>query len=188
MKKWIAGLLVVLSVGAINVKAEAVVVNFDDLIGQTLVPNGYGGIATWTDWEYYSWSQPPYTPSSDPTRVYALTLDNSMEWSSPVDFQGAWFSGPDFTSVYFEGYLANVLQGTSGSLAPSSTATFLAANFNNVDRVRVVSAKDRDLYVMDDVTYNEGQGNGEPVIPEPATMALLGSGLLGFAGLRRKRS
>ncbi len=31
-------------------------------------------------------------------------------------------------------------------------------------------------------------GGGNPVVPEPATMALLGSGLLGFVGLRRKRS
>ena len=30
--------------------------------------------------------------------------------------------------------------------------------------------------------------NGGHVIPEPASMLLLGSGLLGFAGIRRKRS
>lgn len=34
----------------------------------------------------------------------------------------------------------------------------------------------------------EGGDGGEPVVPEPATMALLGSGLMGFVGLRRKRS
>ena len=34
---------------------------------------------------------------------------------------------------------------------------------------------------------NPGAG-GNNVIPEPATMALLGSGLLGFVGLRKKRS
>jgi len=32
-----------------------------------------------------------------------------------------------------------------------------------------------------------GNGNGGPVIPEPSTMLLLGAGLLGFVGLRKKR-
>jgi hypothetical protein len=38
------------------------------------------------------------------------------------------------------------------------------------------------------VPAGTGPGGANPTIPEPATMALLGSGLLGFVGLRRKRS
>ena len=50
--------------------AGAVVVNFDDLVGQALVPNGYGGI-NWNDeWTYYGWTQDPYNPSSPPARVW----------------------------------------------------------------------------------------------------------------------
>jgi len=33
-----------------------------------------------------------------------------------------------------------------------------------------------------------GNGNGGPVIPEPSTMLLLGAGLIGFVGLRKKKS
>jgi len=38
--------------------------------------------------------------------------------------------------------------------------------------------------VLDDLTYQRGAS----VVPEPATMTLLGSGLLGLIGFRRKRS
>ena len=34
----------------------------------------------------------------------------------------------------------------------------------------------------------EGGDGSEPVVPEPATMVLLGSGLLGFVGLRKKEA
>jgi len=39
-----------------------------------------------------------------------------------------------------------------------------------------------------DEAHTHGDEQSEPVVPEPATMALLGSGLLGFVGLRKKRS
>jgi hypothetical protein len=38
------------------------------------------------------------------------------------------------------------------------------------------------------VPAGTGPGQANPTIPEPATMALLGSGLLGFVGMRRKHS
>lgn len=167
---------------AMIAKSEAVIVNFDDLVGQAAVPNGYGGITTWTDWTYYSFAQPPYTPHSDFVRIYDLSNNNAMDWSSPVDFQGAWIAGQDFTTVRFDGYLANVLQSSSSTINASSTPTFLSANFGTqVDRVVVISNAP-DFFILDDVTYNE---EGTPgVIPEPASLSLLGIGLIGL--IRKK--
>lgn len=80
--------------------------------------------------------------------------------------------------MYFEGYLGGNLVGTSATLVPSSTPTFLAANFGGpVDYVNVVSAEYNN-FAMDDVTYQ--------VIPAPGAI-LLGSIGVGFVSWLRRR-
>jgi hypothetical protein len=166
-----------------------VTINFDDLVGHDRLATDYAGLCWSPNWFHYDWDQPPYNPSSPPVRVYnhhpAGTPTPSIDFSSigPVTFEGAYFSGYDFATVYFEGYLDTALVGTSVSLIPSSTPTFLAANFPGpVDRVEVHSAAPTNV-VMDGVTYTPGA-----IIPAPGAL-ILGSIGTGFVGwLRRRRT
>jgi hypothetical protein len=162
------------------------VINFDDLARQDSgnaawsIPEGYGGV-NWTDWEYYTNFINPWNPHSPSVAVESFTNDNLMQWSTPVDFQGAWFAGSSYATVTFEGYLGGILQATSSTLIPSSTPTFLAANFGTeVDAVRVVSPVPA-YAVMDDATFTRRVD----VVPEPSSILLLSFGLLG-TGLVRK--
>jgi hypothetical protein len=165
--------------------ASAAVVNFDDLVGSALVPDGYGGITWGGNWVYYGDVQPPFTPESSPNRVYqnyGLFPAGSVHavpfyFPSPVVFAGAFFAGLETSPVYFDLYLGSTLVWTSLTVVPNETPAFLASGYAGaVDEVRVVSGSSR---VMDDVTY-------EP-IPEPGTLLLLGGGLLGLPALRRRQ-
>ena len=137
----------------------SVVINFDDLVGQGVVPDGYGGVNDWGGWEYYDWAQDPYNPHSPPCRVYNYT-DGFFAFGYDVVFEGAWFAGYD--SVYFQLYNDNQLVHTSGSIGLSNVPTWLGAGYNGaVDQVQVVGSM--GFFVMDDVQY----------VPEPATLGLL---------------
>ncbi len=182
IKRWV--LIVSLCVFfAAGVNAGTVVVNFDDLIGSALVPDGYGGIDWGGQWEYYDSDQPPYNPSSPPDRVYDWVTEGQFSFLAPTVFDGAWFAGYSFATVQFNLYLSGVLMASSGVLSPSDVPTFLGSGYAGlVDKVGVLSPSP-DFFVMDDVTYQSS-------IPEPATLSLVGGavGLLAFVVRRRRHA
>lgn len=179
----LAGLLALSLTAA---KAQTVV-NFDDLVGQGAVPDGYGGITWGGNWTYYGAVQPPYTPHSPNNRVYDTNREGFFTLNTPSVFNGAWFAGVNTTTVSFNLYDgANNLLASSSTLTVSDTPTFLASGYNGiVTKVGVVSNAP-DFFVMDDVTY------GTSAVPEPGSIAMFaGLGAAGagfaFARLRRRR-
>ena len=117
---------------------------------------------------------------------------------------GAVFTDVDFantTSIqYFDVNNASlgsffVLPGVAPAGAASNeTLSFLGVSFTTerISRVRITTGNsslgpndggELDLVVMDDFIYSEPQ-----VVPEPTTLFLLGSGLLGLAGISLRRS
>jgi hypothetical protein len=178
-------LFVALLLATVSAKAGSkTVVTFDDLTGSGLVANGYGGINWNSNWTYYGDVQPPYTPESAPNRIFDnADGGNSFNFVKPQVFDGAYFSGYSFATVTFELFNGATLVATSGTLAPSSTPTFLASGYSGlVTSVDVLSPRG-DFFVMDNVTY----GVSTSATPEPSTFLLFGTGLLGSLGMLRRK-
>ena len=147
----------------------------------------YGGVNYLLQWTCYGDPQPPYNPHSGTNRVYASAGGTNAASGAftfaPTAFLGAWFSGS--ATVNFQLFFGGSLVATSSSLSTTATPSFLAAGYAGpVDRVSVVGNSVN--YIMDDVTF----GNAATVTPEPSTLVLMGSGLLGIAGFvgRRRRT
>jgi hypothetical protein len=140
--------------------AGSIVLNFDDITGYYgYLPVGYAGLNWDPNWLWWGETNYPYTPSSPPTVIYTWNYGGWIDFSplgKPVIFGGAYFAGDVYSNptVYFEGYRNGTLIGTSNTISPNDTPTFLAANFTKpVDYVRVVSSTS-NYWVMDDLTYS----------------------------------
>ncbi len=180
-----ASMLAILAV-AIAKPAAAQVLTFEDLAGcsgnnQPSV-GIYDGVNFQHQFTCYSFAQTPYTPESNPNRIYAA-LDGANQSSgtftfAPTSFSGAFFSGS--ANVWFTLYNGVNLVATSGTLSTTATPTFLSSGYNGtVDRVTVNGSS--DSYVLDNVTFN-----GQSTVPEPSEFALLGTGLFGLVPMIRR--
>ena len=180
--------------------AEAAVIGFDDIpIGPPApIASDYQGFYwddQWgveSDYVYTKIYENSYgAPSAENAAFNWCGMESvSLTAGSHFDFVGAYFTswaGEDeeewysSTTITIEGY-------KNGSFVDSVTAElsfnqydWIGANFAGVDELVFVSSGDLKWWLMDNFTYNAAP------VPEPATVLLLGAGLVGLISVRKKR-
>ena len=200
MKKLLLLLCAISLIFGVAGSAGATVLTFDDIAAPTSsfepILNGYGGFS-WDNFYYMNRNYPLSkgfpdtgykngTVSGDYSAFNGYGEFASLNINSGVfDFVGAsltsaWLGG---NSVIVEGYLGGPMGTRVDAMTVTvntDTATWFAFNFVGIDSL-VFSSTEKQ-FVLDDFTYN----SSTPV-PEPATMLLLGAGLLGMGVVGRKK-
>ena len=113
----------------------------------------------------------------------------TIQFAGATRFTGGYFAGQflnrggfNASTIELLGYDAsNALVGSTAAIAiGDSSWRFIAADFSNVSRLDIRSDRAGSWFAVDDLQV------GATSVPEPASVALFGLGLLGAAAARRK--
>lgn len=172
---------------------------FDDLGNATPVPPGYGAPGlVWNNWlavnaQTYGGPNTPGCIVTDPNCASngggSLA---SITSATPFTFNGGYFmgwynstnggyGGPITLTV--TGYNGANMVGTQTLNLNSSTAQLYTFDYANVDNVTFdTNVPSGNWYLADNLTFNT------TTTPEPASLTLLATGLVGIVGAARRRA
>ena len=191
MKKLLLLLCAILLIFGLVGSAGATVLTFDDVMDpmpatNARLPNGYGGLNWNNFWVINSkWDQSGgigYTTGVKSPDYVAANYKGevSSAGGGVFNFLGAYLTSAHDApnSAVITGYLGPDLVYQTDPLILTVVATEhdFGTAFYGIDRLTFSSTSQ---FVMDNVTYNP--------VPEPATMLLLGFGLIGMTVIGRKR-
>ncbi|HZU43628.1 MAG TPA: PEP-CTERM sorting domain-containing protein [Terriglobales bacterium] len=204
MKKTFLGVVVLCGCLLLTVSAFAGTYGFDDLTPFTVPPSGYAQIQTWngsfevinrdccngTQSGYWNNNISPnnelFDPFGAPAQLGAKgdpTFTLTSFWTG-----AAWNDGENLSIIgLFNGtqlFSTNVTIGTQ-------TPTFVSLNWSGINEVDFTPSGGTnhgyngsgEHFIIDDLTINGSGGQ----VPEPASLFLLGSGLVTLGGIARKR-
>lgn len=184
--------------------AQAQLATFDDLpgctpanTGGTLIPNGYAGF----NWDNFYVADGPNTAVAQGGAGYAngtvtprcIAL-NGFGGSSMISAAPFTFNGGYFTAAFTNGLTVNISGYNGATLLFSQMLTLntsgpqlLNVDWDNLTSVTFASGDGQpgSQFVFDNFRFNN---TPDPTItPEPASMTLLATGLLGIGVVVRRR-